>query len=206
MSIQPEKALGAVLWDVDGVLINSYDENGVFFWSRTIERDLGITDAVVAAIFKTQGDLSWNDVLLGRKDTRTHIKEVFTQHGAHLPVDVFIEYWLSKDVAPNEIAAGFLNPETASIATNQDPLRARHLEKIFQGRIKRMFTSSSLGFAKPDAKYFMHIENTLSLPPHRLALIDDTLENVEAAKSRGWLTHHYTTANRLCAFMRNIAV
>lgn len=196
---------GAIIWDADGVLINSYDENGTFHWSRKIKRDIGVPDEVVAAIFKTQdihGTKGWSDVLLGRKETKAHIQEIFSLHGIQVSVDAYIDYWLSKDVAVNEFAARYLNPETAYIGTNQDPLRTKRLERLFQGRVRKVFSSSSLGIAKPDTKYFFHIEKSLSLPPHRLVFVDDAFENVAEARKRGWTAHHYTSPELLSDFMK----
>lgn len=49
-----------------------------------------------------------------------------------------------------------------------------------------VFNTARIGFAKPDARVFAHIERTLSISPERIVYVDDGEANVQAAASRGW--------------------
>lgn len=53
-------------------------------------------------------------------------------------------------------------------------------------RFDRYFTSFELGERKPDAGFFKKIIEACSVNPHEALFVDDTLENVEAAKRFGF--------------------
>ena len=48
-----------------------------------------------------------------------------------------------------------------------------------------VFTSARLGVPKSDASFFIYAKNYLKVPFNQMCLIDDSLENVKAAKSLG---------------------
>jgi putative hydrolase of the HAD superfamily len=51
--------------------------------------------------------------------------------------------------------------------------------------------SHEAGVMKPDAGIYEHAENRFGLEPGATLLIDDLLPNVESAKAKGWMAHHY---------------
>ncbi|MEM9140344.1 MAG: HAD-IA family hydrolase, partial [Pseudomonadota bacterium] len=66
----------------------------------------------------------------------------------------------------------------------------------FGPRVEQTFASGHVGFAKPDPAFFRHIESALGAEPGDLMLIDDTAQNVAAARARGWRGFHFTDATR----------
>ncbi len=72
---------------------------------------------------------------------------------------------------------------------------APHAEWIKQrgdfDRFDRLYLSCELGAAKPSDDFFEHILGDLELAPDRIIFLDDTPENVEAARSMGLRAHHY---------------
>ena len=65
--------------------------------------------------------------------------------------------------------------------------------------LEPMFFSSDLHLFKPSAEAFAAVEAALGLPPETILFIDDTLANVEAARSRGWDAIHFTGNEPLIA-------
>ena len=56
----------------------------------------------------------------------------------------------------------------------------------------RRFISGHLRMAKPDMGIFEEVEREGGVPAERLLLTDDREDNIAAARSRGWQTHHFT--------------
>ena len=56
----------------------------------------------------------------------------------------------------------------------------------------RVFLSFELGYVKPDSKIYEEVEKELNVPVKDILFIDDVLENVEAARVRGWNTFQGT--------------
>lgn len=52
------------------------------------------------------------------------------------------------------------------------------------------FTSHQIGLAKPDPKVFHHVIDTIDVAPGRLLFLDDSLDNVRAARRAGMRAEH----------------
>ena len=55
---------------------------------------------------------------------------------------------------------------------------------------------------KPDAKIYQVTEERVGLAPEQLIFADDKLENIEAAKSRGWNVIHHQLPETTIAAVR----
>lgn len=53
-------------------------------------------------------------------------------------------------------------------------------------RLQHRFASHLLGARKPDARVYEHVERETGTPGERIVFFDDMIENVEAARARGW--------------------
>ena len=53
------------------------------------------------------------------------------------------------------------------------------------------FISGHLGMIKPSSAIYETVETRSGVAPERLIFTDDRLDNIEAAKQRGWQTHHF---------------
>ena len=186
-----------IVWDADGVLFNTFDKSGEFQWSKTIVEDLKIDAMVLAHIFSAD----WSNVLRGTRDTRAHISEALLVCNSPISADEFIDYWLEKDSNVNLEIASHLNPASACIGTNQDRLRIKRISGLFAGRVRKIFASSDCGYLKQEAGFFRFVERELNLSADELCLIDDTLQNVETARSSGWAAHHFTGGETLKHFL-----
>ena len=59
----------------------------------------------------------------------------------------------------------------------------------FLGEFDRTFVSAHLALAKPDAAIYEAVEREGGVAPGALLFADDRLDNIEAARARGWQTH-----------------
>ena len=68
-------------------------------------------------------------------------------------------------------------------------------------RLKHRFGSHLIGHHKPDASIYLHLEEQLALEGHQILFYDDLLENIEAARTRGWnavqIDHTQPTAQQI---------
>lgn len=191
----------AIIFDVDGVLINSHDEFGKRLWQKGIQKDLGLSPDQMHQIYSG----NWSSVLKSRIDTRQYFKTVFTKLNVGLSVDAFIEYWLEHDLNIN--AKIFPVIEAISgikryIATNQDSYRTVLLQKKFELYFDGFFSSYKIGAMKPEPEFFRYIEANLRLESKDIAFIDDSKSHVEAAEQLGWTCHHYQNIDELNNFIQ----
>ncbi len=61
----------------------------------------------------------------------------------------------------------------------------------FLDEFDRHFVSGHMGVIKPDERIFRMVEEESPFPPERLLFTDDRLDNIEAARKRGWQVHHF---------------
>ncbi len=61
-------------------------------------------------------------------------------------------------------------------------------EQVDLSKFDYAFLSYETGYVKPEEKAYEIVEKTTKEKPENILLIDDTLENIETAKSRGWCT------------------
>ena len=73
------------------------------------------------------------------------------------------------------------------LATNQDDLRASYMRARmgYDELLDRCFYSCEVGAAKPDEEFFRRVAAELGVELRELVFVDDTLENVDAARSCG---------------------
>lgn len=50
------------------------------------------------------------------------------------------------------------------------------------------FLSYEIGYTKPKEKAYEIVEKTIKIEPENILFVDDTTENIETAKARGWCT------------------
>src|SRR5687768_10435849 len=58
------------------------------------------------------------------------------------------------------------------------------------GRLRHHFASHLLGLRKPDDAIYARVERDTGFAGPQVVFFDDMLENVEAARRRGWRAHH----------------
>jgi putative hydrolase of the HAD superfamily len=80
------------------------------------------------------------------------------------------------------------------LATNQEHLRAAYLmQKLgLAEHVDGIFYSARLGAKKPDLEFFARVQAAVGLRGEELLLIDDSRQNVEAARQAGWQALHWT--------------
>ncbi|MEX0278522.1 MAG: HAD family hydrolase [Ruegeria sp.] len=62
----------------------------------------------------------------------------------------------------------------------------------FLNEFDRQYVSGRMKAVKPHQPIYQMVEADCGLKPSMLLFADDRVENLEAARSRGWQTHHFT--------------
>lgn len=62
----------------------------------------------------------------------------------------------------------------------------------FLTEFDRSYISGHMGVTKPDADIYQMVEDDCGLDPTTLLFVDDRIDNITAARARGWQTHVFT--------------
>jgi len=181
--------------DVDGVLADGRPEDG-HRWDTSVEEDLGFTSASLHEHFFAP---YWEDIVLGRAGLIEYLHIALQKIAPHVSPAEFVSYWFAKDarlVAPllQEISAVRSAGIRVYLATNQEHLRAAYLmEKLsLAEHVDDIFYSAQLGAKKPDSEFFARVQAAVGLSGEEILLIDDSLQNIDAALTAGWQALHWT--------------
>ena len=159
----------AVLFDVDGVLVNGYHarpEKHVR-WNENLLADLGVDPDRFNAEFIY--DVFVKKVIVGQMSLLEALERTLPGLGYRGPAMAFVGYWLTHDSNVNEAmvdVARRLRDAGGSrlfLATNQEHMRAQYLWQTLKlGEIfEDMFHSARIGHAKPAKPYFDWVSNRL---------------------------------------------
>src|SRR5436305_4789882 len=171
--------------DVDGVLVDGRPEDGRP-WHTSVEEDLGLTSGLLHEQFFAP---YWENIVLGRAGLMEHLMTALQKIAPHVGPDQFVSYWFERD---SRLAAPLLQElslvRSAGIrvylATNQEHLRAAYLMEDLglAEHVDGMFYSARLGAKKPDVEFFAKVEAAVGLRGDEMLLIDDSGQNIQAAR------------------------
>lgn len=75
--------------------------------------------------------------------------------------------------------------------------------KNFLAHFEALFPSFQTGNLKPSPESYLQVARFFKIEPPHLALVDDRLENVEAARGVGILAHHFESVGPFEAWLRD---
>lgn len=184
----------AVLFDVDGVLINGYHSNParVRAWDKTMLADIGVDPDRLRKEFTFETFVK--KVIVGQMSFVEALDKHLPALGYKGSSMAFAHYWLHMDSELNQETVAIARTlKTCGdcrlyIATNQEHMRAMWLwgklglSEIFDD----MFYSARLGLRKPDPRYFEYIARAIGPQAEPPLFFDDTPAVVAAASKAGW--------------------
>lgn len=179
MAVRPVRA---GLWDADGVL-----QQVPASWFDLLGQTVGTGKA-----------LALLDLLLPQMESATRGEQGMTgllpgfleQLGLAEHREAVSEVWGTIDVLePAREVVRDLRAQgiDCHLASNQDDLRTSYMRSRmgYDELLDRSFYSCEVGAAKPTEEFFRHVAGELGLDLDELAFVDDTMENVEAARALG---------------------
>lgn len=190
--------------DVDGVLVRDPEARP---WTADLQVELGIDPAALASEFF---DIYFGEVLLGRADLIERLDQVLPRLGA-VSSGELVAYWFTRDSTLDAQLLADLDAARSQqlqlhLATLQEHRRASFLwEQLgLREHFDAMHYSAALGAAKSDPAFYRTVEGRTGLAPGAHCLIDDRVENVEAARLAGWQAFLWTPCSRLRDVLRSI--
>ncbi len=188
-----------IAWDFDGVLTRNIID-GRFIWADNFEADIGHSKEYFEEfIFGKNLDA----ILTGKEDLRDRV-DAWAKSVSYAPgPDAILEYWFTKDANLDPMMLKLMQRIEAQglrqiITTNNETRRTTYIENKlgFSSLVEHIFASGRMGIAKPDPTYFETVSATLNVNPNEIFFIDDSAENIDAAKIHGWQAMHFTAETR----------
>lgn len=201
--------LSVLMVDVDGVLITGRTGDGRH-WACDLETDLGVRQSDLQTAFFAP---YWERIIIGEIGLLDTLQTVLRQIAPRVSASALIDYWFAHDARRDErlfdelrrLRNGGLK---VFLATNQEHLRAAYL--LDQLGLKHlcdgMFHSASVGYRKPQPRFFDEVSVRLGVPPQEVLLLDDQPENVMAARAFGWHAVQWTAGSHLSSVLARYPV
>ncbi|WP_037079722.1 HAD-IA family hydrolase [Neorhizobium vignae] len=181
--------------DVDGVLVHGRPADGLPLFTH-LERDLGLSVEVLQREFFKR---HWPDIVAGREPIEPRLSAVLQEIAPHLEAETLLQYWFENDSRLDrklidDLAAVRETGVALYLATNQEHRRAAWLmdELGLARHFDGIFYSAKFGHRKPAQDFFRLATAEVGASPDEILFLDDTLENVEAARVFGWNAVQWT--------------
>lgn len=181
----------ALLFDFGGVLVGIDFDRVCACWAR----HAGVDAARVRSRF-THGRAYMRHET-GEIDAARYYAAVRKELGLPLTDAQLAEGWAEVFVGEIEETVGLVREVAGRIPvylfsnTNRahfDVWSSRYAAAL--APFRRMFVSCALGRRKPDPDAFLQVAQEIGVPPRRILFFDDTLSNVEGARSAGMHAVH----------------
>jgi putative hydrolase of the HAD superfamily len=196
--VRGEPGLRVLLWDADGVLQHNEQD-----WGSRLDEvgGAGFADAVFAAeVPALRGETSLHAALQQALDAWPHRTP---------SVEDILSLWEQTVVDHDAMtvvdevrARGVLT----CLATNQQDHRVAWMtEQLdYPSHFDRTYWSSRIGLVKPDEEFFRHIVDDLGTAPRLIGFVDDSADNVAAARRVGLRAVRHDPASGAAVLRREV--
>ncbi|MGB3555125.1 MAG: HAD-IA family hydrolase [Jannaschia sp.] len=198
-----------LMLDIDGVLVFGRPRDGQH-WMVGLSADLGVSPRDLAREFFRA---EWQDVVVGKKDLLPPLQEALKRIAPDVTAEALVSYWYEMSSRVVEHVLSDLRDARGRgipvyLATNQSHSRAHHLLDTvgLRSEVDGVVYSAMVGHQKPDAGFFKFAEESSGYRPEELLMVDDKLENVEAAIAAGWSGAHWRESDSLARILRRSIV
>jgi putative hydrolase of the HAD superfamily len=191
-SIVSSRLRGVVLaLDVDGVILDDA-LGGSAYWKSIFGEKFGVNADLLRTEFFGP---AWSGVIRGQIPIESALKEAITALGWTMTVDQVLNSWFEDDYFPdNEVIAaanGWVHQGARLVlVTNQEHRRTEFLRPRLSELLplSDFIYSAAIGFVKEEREFYTIADTQLGTLgiTGAVVFVDDTLENVEAARSHGW--------------------
>ena len=178
-----------VLFDVDGVVVDSE------MFSLQYSKKFGINNEEMLPFFKGV----FQDCIIGKADLKEEVKPWLKKWKWDKSAKDFLNFWFRSEHNIDDMLVDQVEKLRASgircyLATKQEKYRTKYMreEMGFDNIFDGIFSSSEIGYKKPDEKFFQKILDELGIQGEEALFFDDEIENVEGAKSLGIKGFLYT--------------
>ncbi|KKB10912.1 haloacid dehalogenase [Devosia geojensis] len=195
--------------DVDGVLVRGRPQDGAHLFTD-LERDLGImVSQLQQEFFKPR----WAEIVTGKRPIEPDLSEVLMRIAPNVSAADLMEYWFRNDSRIDQdvllsVRGLRARGNRVFLATNQEHRRADYLmnEMGLGPEVDGIFYSAALGHRKPSADFYALATDACGSHASSIVLIDDTPDNVVAAREFGWQAIHWQDGMRIGEELARLAV
>ncbi|HEY4500165.1 MAG TPA: HAD family hydrolase, partial [Candidatus Paceibacterota bacterium] len=135
---------------------------------------------------------------IGKSDLKAEIGKYLVSWNWNKPVEDLLEYWFTSESKVDDRILDHIRSLREKgvkcyLHTNNEKYRTEFLlneldfNKVFDGA----FSSSYLGYLKPQKEFWEHIAETIKISSADALVWDDDKENVESAAEYGFLARQY---------------
>ncbi|WP_407570462.1 HAD family hydrolase [Deinococcus altitudinis] len=201
MTRPPVKAL---FWDIGGVLLS----NG---WDRDQRKEVVTEFGLDADDFQERHKLIVPELELGRLTLDDYLNQTVFCRPVEFDKAAFVAAMEAQSV-PDEAALKLLQHLAGSwrmyALNNESRELNAHRRRTFSldGPLLAFFTSCYLGLAKPNPAIYRLALDLAGVQPGQAVMIDDRLQNVEAARSVGMQAIQFKDAAQLQAELEELGV
>lgn len=167
-------------------------------WQVAVGEQFGVDASQLdGALFQR----NWADILIGAAPIEPALDRAINTLGWPCSVEELLTAWFESDFFVNGqfVQAAFSWVEGGArliLVTNQEHRRAAFLRERFNEVLPPfvLYYSAGIGKVKSDPHFFDIVDADLGISgsPGSVVLVDDTLDNIAAARSHGWRAVHFT--------------
>lgn len=181
-----KKNIKGILFDVDGVVVNSE------MFSVQYQKQYGVSKDEMLPFFTGV----FQDCLIGKADLKTVLKEWLLKRRWGGTVDEFLQFWFEAEHHIDERIIKVVKQLRRQgikcyLATNQEKYRVQYMKQKmgFAETFDKIFASSDIGYKKPNKEFYKFILNSLknehNIQPEETMFFDDDQKNIDEAKVLG---------------------
>jgi putative hydrolase of the HAD superfamily len=187
----------AVLFDLDGVVRN-FDRQYVI---EIEERHHLATGTIEQYAFSSP---LIDQVTTGRMSRRDWVATIGTHVGNPDAAEEWGRQPFESDRAVLDLADELraLGLATAILTNGTDTIPYEAERLGLHHHFDQIFNSATIGYAKPDARAFTHVLDSLGLAGREVFFTDDSPAKLEGGAAVGMITHHFTGVNSLRTALR----
>lgn len=189
-----------LMLDVDGVLVFGRPVDGLH-WIVGLENDIGVVPHDLANAFFRAG---WREVVTGQAALLPTLQAALDDIAPKVRAEVLRDYWFemsSHIVQPvlSDLRAARQRGVPVFLATNQCHMRAAYLLDTvgLRREVDGIIYSAQAGAQKPEPGFYAFAEVHSGYAADDLLMVDDTPDNIIAAKAAGWQGIHWDGSARL---------
>lgn len=171
-----------ILFDVDGVLIHTETWSSEYLKKNHLPPDT--MKDFFSGIFR--------ECTIGKVDLKEILPPFLEKWGYRGNVDEYLKEWFDFENHPDTLLIEKIQALRADwikcyVATNQEKYRLEYIQKKmgFNALFDGIFCSAEIGLKKPQKEYYEYILDSLSISWEDALYFDDSLENIEVARSIG---------------------
>lgn len=193
----------AVLFDVNGVLVQTTDQSDNYLWSANIDKDLNISDKDLQHIMTSMNE----DVLFGRITLLQSLENIIKVHKINIDAHILMQYYLDHNMHLNFEILYLLQCIKIKkyILTYNEPMYMARLNHKIGYYFDGYFASYETQ-CHSIINTMQYIESLLGLKPCEILYVDNEDHNKQDIINRGshYIQYNINNGNDIDTFKQHL--